>query len=355
MLVDVGARWGAHQQWKALIRRAKVLCFEPDQEEATRLTAQDEPNVTYLPIALGATDGSVATLHVTSQPACSSLYAPVEALYRDYPALAEIRPTRTIELPLRSLDAVLHEYAIENVDAIKLDTQGSELDILRGATTALRTCSMIDIEVEFNAIYEGQPLFCDVDRFMRDNGFVLWRLSDICHYAPSEDCGPPLKFVMAFSPPQTVDSHHARGGQLFWAQAQYVRAEYPPTSTARLSPTSAFKAAAVMASAGLWDLALTILRKGDNEPLAQNIVEVMRNAPDRVAPVSTQDAEIADLRVQIAARDSRISEGAEHLALAQKELATARADAASLRSSTSWRITAPIRALRTMVRRDASA
>ena len=200
MLVDVGARWGAHQQWKALIRRAKVLCFEPDQEEATRLTAQDEPNVTYLPIALGATDGSVATLHVTSQPACSSLYAPVEALYRDYPALAEIRPTRTIELPLRSLDAVLHEYAIENVDAIKLDTQGSELDILRGATTALRTCSMIDIEVEFNAIYEGQPLFCDVDRFMRDNGFVLWRLSDICHVRTERRLRPAVEVCDGVQP-----------------------------------------------------------------------------------------------------------------------------------------------------------
>jgi FkbM family methyltransferase len=354
-LVDVGARWGAHEQWKALTPRAKVLCFEPDQEEAARLTAQDEPNITYLPIALGATDGSVATLHMTSQPACSSLYAPVEALYRHYPALADIKPTRTVALPLRSLDAVLYEHAIEHVDAIKLDTQGSELDILRGATTTLRTCAMIDIEVEFNAIYEGQPLFCDVDRFMRDNGFVLWRLSDICHYAPSEDCAPPLKFVMAFSPPQTIDCHNARGGQLFWAQALYVRAEYPATSAARLSPTSAFKAAAVMASAGLWDLALTILSKGDNEPLAQKIAQVMRNAPDRIAPISPQDVEIAGLRAQIASLDSRITEGAEHLALAQMELAAARADAASLRSSTSWRITAPIRALRTMLRRNASA
>jgi Methyltransferase FkbM domain len=55
---------------------------------------------------------------------------------------------------------------INNVDAIKLDTQGSELDILRGATHVLPTVSLIDIEVEFNELYDGQPLFCDVDRFL---------------------------------------------------------------------------------------------------------------------------------------------------------------------------------------------
>ena len=216
---------------------------------------------------------------------------------------------------------------------MKLDTQGSELDILRGATEALRTCAIIDIEVEFNPIYEDQPLFCDVDRLMRDNGFVLWRLSDICHYAPSE------KFTMAFSPPPIIDYDNARGSQLFWAQALYVRAEYPPTSAGQLSPASALKAAAVIASVGLWDLAFAILSKGDNERLAQQIAQVVTNAPDGIPPISTQDAGIAGLRAQIATLESRISEGAEHLASVQKELAAVRADAASLRSSTSWRIT----------------
>jgi FkbM family methyltransferase len=274
VLIDVGARWGVHKQWGALADKSKTLCFEPDKEEVDRLNAQGHANVTYLPVALGAHDGSSAMLHVTEQPACSSVYAPIKALYEEYPALADIRPVRAIEVPIRSIDAVLRDYRIENVDAIKLDTQGSELDILRGADVVLNTCAMIDVEVEFNSIYESQPLFCDVDRFLRDRGFVLWRISDICHYAPNEDSTPPLNFMIAFSPPQTIDHLPVRGGQLFWAQAQYVRAEYPRTSSTQLPKAKAVKAAAVVASAGLWDLAIEILSKSDAR-LAREIASLL--------------------------------------------------------------------------------
>jgi FkbM family methyltransferase len=264
VLIDAGARWGAPKQWEAIARHATILCFEPDPDETDRLNAQAPPNVTYVPMALGAPGRSSATLHVSQQPACSSVYAPLVKLYEDYPALAEIRPVRAVEIATRELDAVLIERGIGGFDAIKLDTQGSELDILRGARKALSTCALIDVEVEFNPIYEGQNLFCDVDRFLRDYGFALWRISEICHYAPDEDKAPPVNFMMAFSPPQTVDNMPVRGGQIFWGQAQYVRAVYPRTGLAQLPKRSGLRAAAVIANAGYWDLALEILAKCDN-------------------------------------------------------------------------------------------
>ena len=264
VLIDVGARWGAPKQWDALIDHAEIIGFEPDLNEVERLNAQALPNVTYLPMALGEANSTSKTLYITQQPACSSVYPPNKILYEQYPALAEIRPQQTIQLLLESLDDVLMSRGIIEIDSIKLDTQGSELDILRGARGILKTCSMIDIEVEFNPIYDGQPLFCDVDRFLRDEGFVLWRLSDICHYAPAEDQQPPLNLMMAFSPPQEIHNMPVRGGQIFWAQAQYVRAEFPRTGASQLPKSSAIKAAAIVAGAGFWDLALEILSKSDS-------------------------------------------------------------------------------------------
>lgn len=84
------------------------------------------------------------------------------------------------------MDAALAETLGERtVDAIKLDTQGSELDILRGASRALSSCTLIEIEVEFNPIYEGQNLFCDVDRFLRDRGFVCGEYLNSCITRPT--------------------------------------------------------------------------------------------------------------------------------------------------------------------------
>jgi FkbM family methyltransferase len=263
VLIDVGARWGTPKQWDALTDHAQIIGFEPDLIEVERLNAQAPPNVTYLPVALGETSSTSTNLYMTQQPACSSIYPPIATLYEQYPALSEIRPERIMEVTTHSLDNVLSLRGIPAIDAIKLDTQGSELDILRGSRGALKNCSMIDVEVEFNPIYQGQPLFCDVDRFLRDEGFVLWRLSDICHYATGDDQYPPLNLMVAFSPPQEIHNLPVRGGQIFWAQAQYVRAEFPRTGASRLPQKDAIKAAAIVASAGFWDLALEILAKGD--------------------------------------------------------------------------------------------
>src|SRR5262249_39692982 len=61
---------------------------------------------------------------------------------------------------------------------LKLDAQGSELDILRHGTRKLADTLVIECEVEFVPIYHDQPLFGDIQVFLRDHGFVLHKLID---------------------------------------------------------------------------------------------------------------------------------------------------------------------------------
>ena len=55
-------------------------------------------------------------------------------------------------------DTTLDELSL-TPSYIKIDTQGSELDILKGSTNSIRFALALQIEVEFEALYADQPLF----------------------------------------------------------------------------------------------------------------------------------------------------------------------------------------------------
>jgi hypothetical protein len=86
VLIDVGARWGAHHRWKLLAGRATIIGFEPDAEECARLNSDSPPYISYLPMGLGNEEGE-RDLFITREPACSSNYPPIAQLYQHYAGL----------------------------------------------------------------------------------------------------------------------------------------------------------------------------------------------------------------------------------------------------------------------------
>src|ERR1700740_820321 len=89
---------------------------------------------------------------------------------------------------------------------LDLDTQGSELEILQGAKRFLSTSIVaLKCEVEFSPLYEKQPLFGDVDRFLRECGFVLFDLSRSRYRR------------------ENFPRHALTRGQLLWGDALYFR------------------------------------------------------------------------------------------------------------------------------------
>lgn len=62
----------------------------------------------------------------------------------------------------------------DTVDIISLDMQGYELNALKGAEKALQTCKAILTEISFIPLYDGQPLFCDINDFLSNRGFHIY-------------------------------------------------------------------------------------------------------------------------------------------------------------------------------------
>ncbi|HRD67784.1 MAG TPA: FkbM family methyltransferase [Candidatus Competibacter sp.] len=227
IVVDVGCRWGfaEHLLNGEHAHNFRIYGFDPDADECQRLQKIYEHfpqgGVQCIPLALGGKEGR-RDLFVTKEPACSSLHTPIEFLSKNYPALDCIKKERVCPVKVVTLKSWADSEVIDRIDYIKVDTQGSELEILRGAGDILNTTRCIDIEVEFNPIYEGQALFCDVDMFLRSKGFRLWRLSNLVHYSLG-GTAIPLGGSNAFC----YDTHHryevpVHGGQLFWADARYI-------------------------------------------------------------------------------------------------------------------------------------
>ncbi len=223
-VIDVGARWGMDDAWYRMPPLAKLVGFEPDPEECARLNRavreRGDTHHYYVPRALGRQVGT-ATLHLTAEPACSSLYPPDPAMRERHPALEVTRPVGQRSVALTTLRDWAAAEKVQQVAFIKLDTQGSELDILHGADPLLETCLGIEVEVEFNAIYQGQPLFADVDTYLRQRGFCLWRLSNLAHY--SERPETPLTREEHVFYDHASGSHRAGSGRLTWANALYFR------------------------------------------------------------------------------------------------------------------------------------
>ena len=260
VVVDVGCRWGFEEKWEALGSQVRLIGFDADAAECEALRRQAGDGVRYVAAALGAVPGP-ARLFLTREPACSSLYPPDPELIAERPELECTSLVGTAEVELTTLDAWAAGADVRSVDVLKLDTQGAELDILRGARRLLGSVRALEVEVELNPLYRGQPLFGDVDRFLREHDFVLWRLGHLVHYGL-----PGGVSEVGVEDRQVFDGHgvpfSGRGGQLFWAHAYYVRREMA-LGPYRGSRQSALRDACIVKALGFDDLAAHLLRTSE--------------------------------------------------------------------------------------------
>jgi FkbM family methyltransferase len=132
-VIDAGAHHGLYTLLasKRVERKGRVIAFEPSPRECERLEKHLRlnrcSNTELMPCALGEDPGD-ADLYLVDgfQDWCNSLRPP---------AIAE--PIRTMRVSVRRLDDVLAESGVTKVDFIKLDVEGAELSVLRGARKLL--------------------------------------------------------------------------------------------------------------------------------------------------------------------------------------------------------------------------
>lgn len=207
-IVDVGAMGlGTPVEYARLLRpgRHRVLGFEPAREECEKLIARHQPGHTYLPYFIGS--GKESTFHECNLPMTSSLLAPNTRLLREFQNLAElVTPVAEHRVQTHQLDDIAEARPC---DLFKIDVQGAELEVFKCAEKVLASACVIHTEVEFVPLYSGQPLFADVDAFLRARGFLFHTFHGL-----SGRCFKPLMINGEINLPLR---------QYLWSDAVYVR------------------------------------------------------------------------------------------------------------------------------------
>ena len=171
-ILDVGANRG---QFTLACRFAlpgiPVVAFEPIPAEAEtfRKVHGVRSGVILIESALGETKGT-ATLHLSKSADSSSLLPIGKKQVELFQNTAEVG---TITVPVHRLDDFGECWTRRSQQLLKLDVQGYELNVLRGAIETLKSCAYVYAECSEVALYDGQALRSEVEAFLRGHGFKI--------------------------------------------------------------------------------------------------------------------------------------------------------------------------------------
>ena len=143
-LLDVGAHEGGFTLPLAALPGSRVLAFEPLPESFARLRAAagQLAHVTLRQEALGDATGEAVLRLPVVEGVANAQWASLAKRYDGFgPQVGE----RRVTVPLRRLD----EFGLDDLTAVKLDAEGAEYEVLRGAVETLRRCRpVLSIEIE---------------------------------------------------------------------------------------------------------------------------------------------------------------------------------------------------------------
>ena len=268
-LVDVGASGGIGAHWYAFGGDLIAIGFDPLVDEVKRLNRVNTHRGTryhsayvdyrqYDRLFPKELRGQKVEARDNQPFQRSSTVRALAVMKYDYvrshfdPAGAGVYTTERVEL-----DEFLGREASSDPDFIKVDTDGSDYQVLLGARRTLREKPVLGLAVEcqfHGPVHPHANLFSNIDTLLRSHGFSLF---DLEPYRYSR-CSLPRPFLYRI-PAQTVE------GPVVWGEALYMRdlgdPDYETMWPINLSPVRILKMVCLFEIHGLEDCAAEILLK----------------------------------------------------------------------------------------------
>jgi hypothetical protein len=278
-LIDVGCSGGINPIWRVFEPNLSAIGFDPQVSECLRLErVERNPRVHYYPAFVGLS--SEHSFSIARQQ-----FGPGIPYFQPFGRSSFCRPRRHLGSPALAkevssgamnhdvhhrsnnshqesftherigIDEFVRQERITNLDFLKVDTDGSDLEVLYSAEKALKDLMVLGVLTEFS--FSAEPnettnCFSNIDHFMRKRGFILYDM-EVYRYSRA---ALPQKFLM---PRESATV----SGQIFQGDALYLRdgsaVDFTDVVGASLSLSKKIKLVCLYEMFGLSDCAAELI------------------------------------------------------------------------------------------------
>jgi FkbM family methyltransferase len=172
VLFDIGAHNG---DWSRIVIESLgydiyIAMFEPQKKHFKNLESifAGQKNKFLYNVALGTIAGQGV---IKGGGASASLLHASDLQNSTFPGSFNEQDTEDVQV--HSLDEMIESNKLQYPDVIKIDVQGFELDVFKGALKTLTQAKYLIVELSFVSLYKGQPRNTELMEFLEVNNFRL--------------------------------------------------------------------------------------------------------------------------------------------------------------------------------------
>jgi FkbM family methyltransferase len=184
IVFDVGANVGqSARKYMNEFHGSRIYCFEPVGENFQKLVEnlRGQQNVQSFKLALSSANGTGEMV-----PGGGS---EMFFLSRDVLGTQPQSSTRLEEVPLETLDGFCRDRNIDWISFLKIDTEGNDLEVLKGAEGLLsqQKIDVVEVEAGMNGKNERHVPFGDFTMFLEARQYYLFGVYDQTHEWPTRE------------------------------------------------------------------------------------------------------------------------------------------------------------------------
>jgi FkbM family methyltransferase len=172
VIFDVGANIG---EWSALIHQiypnARIFLFEPQVACHQYIRGKNIPGYTLIPKVMSSSAGhSISFFSSEEKDKIASVYQRRDSYFDN-------RVFTAAEVPTETIDNIIQEYKITSIDFMKMDVEGHELDVLKGANKSLEEKIIKALSFEFGSgNINSRTYFHDFWDLLTPIGYSIYRI-----------------------------------------------------------------------------------------------------------------------------------------------------------------------------------